>query len=130
MVRDIPTTLDFYQAAIPHWQVRGGEGDWYGKPRNWVHFGDDYQYLTLNDNGEGENRNLEGHQVGLAHFVFVTDDLESLIARLAEAGYPVDKPGADDTFRKNVYFIDPNGYEVEFIQYLSDIPAERNRYAA
>jgi hypothetical protein len=25
-----------------------------------------------------------------------------------------------------VYFIDPNGFEVEFVEYLSDIPAQRN----
>ena len=72
VVNDIPQTLSFYQAAFPHWAVRGGgQNDWYGKPRSWVHFGDDYQYLAFNDNGVGENRDLKGHQVGLAHFAYV-----------------------------------------------------------
>ena len=127
VVDDIPAMLDFYQAAFPHWRVRtSGTGDWYGKPRQWLHFGDDYNYLALSDNGEGRNRDLEGHQVGLAHFAFVVDNIDAVVARLTEAGYPQAKGGADEPFRKNVYFIDPAGFEVEFVQYLSDVPAERN----
>ncbi|RTR34847.1 VOC family protein [Shewanella atlantica] len=129
VVEDIPKTLHFYQTVFPHWKVRGGGvGNWHGKPRDWVHFGDDYQYLTFNNDGVGENRDLTGHQIGLAHFAFVTDDLDAIIERLDKAGYPVDKEGAEDDFRRNVYYIDPNGFEVEFVEYLSDIPSERNRY--
>ena len=127
VVRDIPETVKFYQAAFPHWRLRdGGEGSWSGEPRNWVHFGDDYQYLTLNDDGVGDNRDLGGHQTGLAHFGFTTDDLDALIGRLAEAGFAVEKDGAVEPYRRNIYFTDPNGFEVEFIQYLSDIPEQRN----
>lgn len=127
VVDDIPAALAFYQAALPHWRVRSqGEGEWYGKPRKWLHFGDDYQYLAFNDHGEGLNRNLEGHQVGLAHFAYVTDNLDAVVERLGDAGYAVAKDGAVDQWRKNIYFIDPAGFEVEFVQYLSDIPAQRN----
>ncbi|GIU14751.1 MULTISPECIES: VOC family protein [Shewanella] len=129
VVKDIPTTLAFYQAIFPHWKTRGGGvSQWYGVDRNWVHFGDDYQYLTFNDDGVGNNRDLSGHQVGLAHFAFVVDDLDGVIARLAAIGHPVDKDGAEDPYRRNAYYIDPDGYEVEFVQYLSDVPSERNRY--
>ena len=129
VVNDIPQTLSFYQAAFPHWTVRGvGRNDWYGKPRSWVHFGDDYQYLAFNDNGVGENRDLKGHQVGLAHFAFATNDIKGVITRLQEAGFEIAVDGAEDKYRENVYFIDPNGYEVEFVEYVSDIPSERNRY--
>ncbi|MGS0680986.1 VOC family protein [Shewanella sp. 125m-7] len=129
VVRDIPKTLEFYQAIFPHWQVRGGgKSSWHSVERNWVHFGDDYQYLTFNDDGNEDNRNLSGHQVGLAHFAYVTDDLDGVIERLKAIGHPVDKSGADDLYRRNVYFIDPDGYEVEFVEYLTDIPTLRNRY--
>lgn len=129
VVKDIKQALTFYQAAFPHWHVRGGgESEWYGKPRNWVHFGDDYQYIAFNDDGVGENRDLTDHQVGLAHFAFVTSDIKGVIERLAHAGFDIDKQGAEDTYRENVYYIDPNGYEVEFVQYLSDLPENRNRY--
>lgn len=129
VVRDIPKTLVFYQAAFPHWSVRGADkSEWHGKPRNWVHFGDDYQYLTFNDDGVDDNRDLSGHQVGLAHFAFVTNNLNAMIERLAAAGYPVHKEGAEDQYRKNAYFLDSNGFEVEFVEYLSDVPNQRNRY--
>jgi catechol 2,3-dioxygenase-like lactoylglutathione lyase family enzyme len=127
VVTNIEKSLKFYRAAFPHWWVREeGVGEWSGKPRTWVHFGDDYQYLVFGDNGEGENRDLSGHQVGLAHFAFVTSNLDALISRLAEAGFPVAKSGADDIHRKNIYFFDPDGFEVEFVEYLSDLPVERN----
>lgn len=126
-VADVPAMLKFYQAAFPHWHVRtSGSGEWYGKPRNWLHFGDAFQYIALSDNGEGENRDLTGHQVGLAHFAFVTDNIDAVTNRLTAAGYPVAKQGADEPYRKNIYFIDPSGFEVEFVQYLSDVPGERN----
>jgi len=129
IVRDMKQTLDFYKAAFPHWKVRGkGEGEWYGTYRNWLHFGDDYQYLTFNDNGLGKNRNLESNNMGLSHFAFVTNDLDAVMTRLDQAGFPVDKVGAKSSFRRNCYFIDPNGYEVEFVEYFSDIPEERNMY--
>jgi len=129
VVKDIPRALAFYQAAFPHWQVRGGgEGSWHGKPRNWLHFGDDYQYICFNDDGIGDNRDLSGHQVGLAHFAFVTNNLDAVIRRLNRAGFAIDKPGAEDAYRKNVYFNDPDGFHIEFVEYLSDLPGKRNRY--
>jgi catechol 2,3-dioxygenase-like lactoylglutathione lyase family enzyme len=127
VVRDIPQTLNFYRAAFPHWRTRSqGQAEWHGVERNWVHFGDDENYLTFNDDGTGENRDLSGHQTGLAHFAYVTSNLKAVIDRLEAAGFAIAKAGADNKFRKNVYFIDPNGFEVEFVQYLSDLPEERN----
>lgn len=127
VVKDIPAALNFYKAAFPYWQIRSqGEADWYGVKRNWIHFGDDYQYLTFNDDGTGENRDLSGHQTGLAHFAYVTENLQAVIDRLEAAGFNIAKSGAENRFRKNVYFVDPDGFEVEFVEYLSDLPAERN----
>jgi catechol 2,3-dioxygenase-like lactoylglutathione lyase family enzyme len=127
VVKDISRALEFYKAAFPHWKIRSrGKAEWYGVERNWVHFGDDFQYLTFNDDGCGENRDLSGHQPGLAHFAYVTDNLQALIDRIEAAGFEVAKVGAENRFRKNVYLVDPDGFEVEFVEYLSDIPAERN----
>ncbi|MFT7006944.1 MAG: catechol 2,3-dioxygenase-like lactoylglutathione lyase family enzyme [Colwellia sp.] len=127
VVKDIPAMLRFYQAAFPYWFVRDqGDGEWNGKPREWLHFGDNYQYIAMSDHGEGNNRDLAGHQVGLAHFAYVTSNLSAIICRLQEAGFKIAKDGAEDLHRKNIYFIDPAGFEVEFVQYLSDIPEERN----
>jgi len=127
VVNDIPKTLTFYQAAFPHWKVRAeGTGEWYGVARNWLHFGDDFQYLTFNDDGIEENRDLSGHQIGLSHFAFVTNNLAAVKNRLAKAGFAVHNEGAEHPHRANLYFLDPNGFEVEFVEYFSDIPEQRN----
>ncbi|WP_293266208.1 VOC family protein [Neptunomonas sp.] len=127
VVDDVAKMLTFYQAAFPHWHIRDeGTSDWYGKHRRWLHFGDEYHYIALSDNGEGSNRNLEGHQVGLAHFAYVTTNLHALITRLTDAGFEISKNGAENSYRKNVYFEDPAGFEVEFVEYSSDEPKLRN----
>lgn len=127
VVTDLNASLSFYRAAFPHWQLRNeGQADWYGKPLRWLHFGDDYQYIALSDHGEGANRELTGHQVGLAHFAFAVSDLAALIERLDRAGFAIAKNGADEPWRRNVYYLDPDGFEVEFVQYLSDLPRQRN----
>ncbi|MGK0372449.1 MAG: catechol-2,3-dioxygenase, partial [Glaciecola sp.] len=79
-----------------------------------------------NDDGIEENRDLTGHQVGLAHFAFVTHNLSEMKNRLAEAGFEVHKQGAENLYRANLYFLDPNGFEVEFVEYSSDLPEQRN----
>ncbi|MBC3766874.1 VOC family protein [Neptunicella marina] len=127
VVSNIDDMLSFYRAAFPHWKIRDqGKGDWYGKPRTWLHFGDDYHYIALSDHGEGQNRELEGHSVGFAHFAYVTQNLDAVIKRLNDAGFEIAKPGGTNPYRRNIYFIDPAGFEVEFVEYLSDVPLERN----
>ena len=127
VVKDIDETIKFYQAIAPHWKVRSsGQGNWYGTPRNWVHFGDDYQFLTFNDSGTGANRDLETNALGLSHFAFSTANIDAATTRLQAAGFEIKIPLREDTHRKNIYFLDPNGNEVELVQYLSDIPSERN----
>ncbi len=129
VVHHLDKTLDFYQAAFPHWHVRGqGTQNWYGTQRRWLHFGDDYQYLAFCDNGTGDNRALDTNNLGLSHFAYVTHSLDATTTRLAAAGYTPSKNGNNTLSRKNIYFTDPNGFEIEFVEYLSDIPSDRNDY--
>lgn len=58
----------------------------------------------------------------------MVSDLDAVIARLTQAGFPIAKDGMEDPFRRNIYFFDAHGFEVEFVEYLSDLPNERNRY--
>jgi len=129
VVADLEPTLKFLQAAFPEWRVRHeAAGQWSGKPRRWLHFGDDDYYVTLNDNGEGRQRDLNGHAPGLAHLGFAVASLDDVVARLERAGYEVSHHGEAHPHRRNVYFIDPAGLEFEFVEYLSGDRAERNLY--
>lgn len=127
VVRDLNRALSFYQVAFPEWKIRDqGHSEWSGKARNWLHFGADNIYIALADNGDSDGRDLAGHQVGLAHFAFETSDIEGMIQRLTAAGFSIANPGVSHPFRRNVYFVDPDGHEIEFVQYFSDQVAERN----
>ncbi|BDX08467.1 VOC family protein [Planctobacterium marinum] len=129
VVKNLDNSLRFYGSAFPDWKVRGGGHDkWHGKARQWLHFGDEHQYLAFSDHGEGENRDLSGHTPGLAHFAFAVSNLEAVRQRLQAVGFEPSKLGSDTPFRSNLYFIDPDGFEVEFVQYHSDIVAQRNDY--
>ncbi|WP_044618703.1 VOC family protein [Gynuella sunshinyii] len=127
IVTDIDASIRFYQAAMPHWSVRAsGEMDWYGRHRHWVHFGDDYHYLTLNDHGDGRDRLQLMHQVGVAHVGIEISSVDQLLERMEQAGYTPHQQGKGDE-RQNAYFLDPDGTEIEFVQYFSDQPDVRNR---
>lgn len=129
VVANAHDVMDFLNIAFPHWTVRGeGGGDWYGKPRRWFHFGDETTYIALSDHGEGAPRDLEGHTHGLAHIGIVVDDLDGLMAAYQKAGIAPSSEVRIEPGRKNTYYIDPQGLEWEFVQYLSDNPAVRNDY--
>ncbi|MCR9212070.1 MAG: VOC family protein [Proteobacteria bacterium] len=130
VVTDLDRTLEFLKTAFPDWSVRGkGSDSWYGKPRKWLHFGTAEQYITLNDHGEGDNRDLKGYQPGLAHLGFEITDMDGLIARMIGAGFNPHLQMDDHPYRRNAYFLDPAGFEFEFVQYLSDVASERNAYS-
>ena len=127
VIKDMQETLKFYKAAFPHWRIRDkGAYEWHGHFKNWLHFGDDFNYLSLNDNGKDEIRDATSHQVGLSHFGFVVNNVEALNQRMQQAGFEIDAKGSEHPHRKNVYYVDPNGFEVEFVEYLSDVPELRN----
>ena len=131
VVRNIEEVTNFLGIAFPHWKIRGQDkSEWYGKPRTWLHFGEDDFYIALSDNGEGPNRDLMKHTPGLAHTGLVIDDIGGLIARYRANGIEPSQDLTTFPARKNVYYIDPAGFEWEFIQYLSDIPTERHHYEA
>ncbi len=129
VVQDMDATLDFIQTAFPDWKVRGqGESEWYGKKRQWLHVGTDEYYISLNAGTDDNNRDLKGHSPGLAHIGFFVDDVAGISSRLQTKGYEIATIGADHPHRKTIYFIDPAGFEFEFIQYLSEKPEEKNMY--
>jgi catechol 2,3-dioxygenase-like lactoylglutathione lyase family enzyme len=129
VVTEIDPTLNFLKAAFPEWRIRGeGRDEWHGMPRRWLHFGNDETYITLNDFGRGRQRDLASAEPGLAHIGFEVPSLDDVVGRLERAGFRPDHFGAEHPHRKNTYFIDGEGLEFEFVEYLSDDPEKRNQY--
>ncbi|TDJ45398.1 MAG: VOC family protein [Gammaproteobacteria bacterium] len=122
-VKSIDRTEAFLLAAVPAMRRRGGGVvDGYG---TWVHLGTEQSYIALTESVDANS------MPELRHIGLVVDDIEALINRLAEAGYtPADDSAVNGhPYRRRVYYVDGNGLDWEFVQYLSDDPALRNDYS-
>lgn len=122
-VNSLAVTRDFLEAAIPG-IVRRGEGNAPGFGP-WLHVGDDHSYIAMTEVPGTENRS------NLRHIGIVVEDLEELMERLARAGFaPSDASEMDShPHRRRIYYIDGNGLEWEFVEYLTDKLEERNDYS-
>lgn len=126
-VNNINTAVDFFQTAFPDFKVRGG-GDLNG--RKWIHLGNDTTYIALNE-ALIQKKNVKDYtQPGINHLGFVVEDVDIIAERLLAAGYQRDYPKQEETYRIRDYFVDADGNEYEFVQYLSDSINERNFYDA
>lgn len=128
-VRQLEPSTQFLLIALPGWRVRGeGRMEWFGKAVRWRHVGNDAHYIALQDGGEGEGLHWQSDQVGVKHLGIVVPDLAVLIDRLRAAGYEVDHPGGTHAHRRSVYYDADELVQIEFMQYLSALPEQRNDY--
>ncbi len=129
-VERIGEAVEFLKTAFPHFKVRGnGESTADGVTRKWLHFGTDETYVALESvstKDEGTRRPYA--DVGINHLGFVVKDVETIVKRLEQGGFEKNMEGEPHPFRKRVYFYDKSGIEYEFVEYLSNDPAERNSY--
>jgi len=120
-VSSIDAAVRFLSSAFPDFRVRGS-GVANGKP--WAHVGTDDTYLALN---ESSDQPAAGGP--LNHLGYVVDDVDALADRLKAAGYREGFVSPPHPHRKRRYFHDADDLEWEFVEYLSDDPAERNDYS-
>lgn len=114
-VADLERSIDFY-ATVFGFEVRwrGTSSD--GKPA--AHIGDDQQYLALFqareiDDPPAPRKSYD--RVGFNHFGYVVDDLDDLKERLAKLEVGMTEQRYDPG--RHVYFMDPDGIEIEAVQY-------------
>ena len=126
-VNNLQEATKFFQTAFPHFKIRGrGYGN---NGREWIHLGDDNTYIAINQAtqiGSKINKNYDG--IGINHIGFVVEDVEEIANNLLSNGYKRDYPKTVEQFRIRDYFVDADGNEYEFVQYLSEVPAEKNSY--
>ena len=65
---------------------------------------------------------------GVNHLAYEVNDVGALRDRLKSAGYKDSTVPNAHPRRKRLYFYDPEGNDWEFVQYLSQDPAERHDY--
>jgi catechol 2,3-dioxygenase-like lactoylglutathione lyase family enzyme len=126
-VRNIAEAIRFLTTAFPEFRVRG-RGEKEGQP--WVHVGTESSYLALNEfqDGAGGTPAKGFGAEPLNHLGFVVDDAEALAERLLAAGYREGFVAPVHRFRIRKYFLDADGNEWEFVEYLTDDPAKQNEY--
>ncbi|MDX1383432.1 MAG: VOC family protein [Thermoanaerobaculia bacterium] len=111
-VADLDRSVDFYTRLLG-FRVRWSGTTTEGKPA--AHVGDDSSYLALFE-GEAKPVVWDYESVGFNHFGVVVDSLDEAKRRLDELGAPIHfepdyEPG------RRAYFTDPDGYEVELVEY-------------
>lgn len=112
-VSDLDRSIAFY-CDLLDLQVR-----WKGPidaVRLGAHVGDDRCYLALFQATAAGSVGRDYLRPGLNHFGFVVDDLASTRARLAALGVAVHRED-DYVPGRRIYFFDPDGHEMELVQY-------------
>jgi glyoxylase I family protein len=81
-----------------------------------AHVGDDRCYLALFQAAVDGTVARDYARPGMNHFGFVVDDLDGARRRLDALGVTVHREDDDEPGRR-IYFVDPDGHEVELVQY-------------
>jgi len=124
-VSDLHEGIRFFQTAFPHFKIRGGGKD----SREWVHLGDDTTYIAINQAlAKDDKTNNSYDRIGINHLGFVVQDVETIAHNLLSNGYQRDYPKQVEQYRIRDYFADADGNQYEFVQYLSEVIAEKNSY--
>jgi len=119
-VRSLAETEIFLRTALPEIERRGS-GNGAGSGR-WVHLGSDDNYIALTEDAAAKPA------ASLRHIGMVVESVDQLMQRLAEAGFEPADAGSLNShpYRRRVYYIDGNGLDWEFVEYLSDDLSKRN----
>lgn len=127
-VRDIDAMIRFLQTAFPEFLVRADRTDPDGS--RWVHVGTDETYIAMTSANTEPLQPWQPYRglPGVNHLGYEVDDAATLRSRMLAAGYEESTVPNSHPHRRRVYFLDPDGGDWEFVQYLSADPSERNDY--
>ncbi len=112
-VSNLERSVEFYRKLFD-FRVRWEGTIESGQPA--AHIGDDRCYLALFEATEQGRACQDYGAVGLNHFGVVVDDLAASKKRLAELGI-TPTTEADYEPGRRLYFLDPDGIEVELVEY-------------
>lgn len=111
--KNLNVTVSFYQTLFPDWRVRA-EGENQGD--RWLHFGNDHFYLALNEAPSQERVHQLYENIGINHVGFVINDGDAMKALLDAHHIEYYTLSAPET-RHRLYVTDPDGNEIELVEY-------------
>jgi len=135
-VSDLDQAIRFFAVALPDFTVRKR---WVIEDKEWAHVGTEMSYIAINTpldksrfTPSDGNQPMDTMSAGFNHVGFVVEDVEAVHDRILEAGfdrgynngYIIEHP-----HRRSAYFLDKDGNEFEFMQYLTADESLRNSYA-
>ena len=116
-VSDLDRSVRFYRELLGlrvRWQREGADD-----LQAAAHIGDDRHYIAMFQAAPGTKRPpIDYTCVGFNHFGFVVDDLEAAKTRLERLGVTPHSE-ADYEPGRRLYFFDPDGIEVELVEYAA-----------
>lgn len=124
-VQSLDQAVRFIQAALPEFEVRGrGE-----KPGSqWLHIGTATSYLAIEERTDSPLDATGNARSRLNHLGFVVASVSEIKTRLLAAGFKEGFIAEEHPYRRRLYFLDDDGLEWEFVEYLSDDFGQRNEY--
>jgi len=114
--QDLEISKAFYQILFPEWYVRAED---LHDERPWIHFGDNQFYISLNHTPQLKRVHLIYENIGVNHIGFVIDDGRAIQTRLQENNIDYYTLTSPET-KYRIYVSDPDGNEIELIEYNSD----------
>ena len=112
-VSDLDRSVRFYTELFDtsiRWEGTLDDG------RRAAHVGDLDHYLALFEARKPGRASKDYGQVGMNHFGFVVDDLDAMKERLLMLGVTPQSEQDYDPGRR-LYFLDPDGVEIELVEY-------------
>ena len=112
-VSDLQRSIDFYRDLF------GFEVRWKGTTSDEApaaHVGDERSYIALFQGNRPSRGDTDYERVGFNHFGVVVDDLAAAKQRLQKLGV---EPSMEADYEpgRRLYFHDPDGIEVELVEY-------------
>jgi len=126
-VRSLDEAVRFLTTAFGHFTIRG-RGVSNGRP--WAHVGTDTTYIAVTEASQSDSDRVAHDELGVNHIGFVVEDSEAVASSLRKAGFREGMHVETHPHRKRVYFHDADDNEWEFVEYLSEVPGERNDYSS
>ena len=127
-VHDIDSMIKFLRTAFPEFKIRydaiGVDGT------RWVHVGTETTYIALEQATMQPNNKWTPYsgKPGINHLAYEVKNVDIVRKNLNSAGYKDTTIPNNHSYRKRIYFNDPEGNDWEFVQYYSDKNNERNDY--